>query len=958
MKTSNKVIFGLVITVLAMVGEVPALGQSSPPTLPQIITPEELGLLREADKFDAETEKLYQEGKYTAGIVPARKALEIKASLLGKEHPEVATTLNNLGVLFRALGKYKEAEAPLKQALAIQEKVFTKDHPEVALTLNNLATTYHDRGDYEDAEPFYKRALAIEEKVYGNKDLVVALTLNNLAALYHDQGKYSEAEKLYTRSFEIREEELGQQHPDVATTVNNLASLYQDKKEYEKAEPLYRFVLGSDEKRLGKNHPQVALDLNNLARLYFEQGKYGQAEPLYNRAIAIQDSRNARQDPTTATILHNLGDLSKNQEKYKQAENLYLNAISIREKVLGKIHPDLATSLNNLAQLYDLQGQDDKARPLYEKSLEIWQKVLGKSHPLVTNSVNNLARLYRAQDQINRALEFQSLSNQVTEDNLSLIFATNSQEQKRAYQEALTDQTNATVSLHVQEAPKNSEATRLAFTTVLRRKGRLIDTLAANSSVANNKNSFQQLSNLRSQLAALLFQNSDNLTPKQYQQQISNLRQQIQSLEAQFNNQGQSATIDAVQKALPEKTALVEIISYQPDNPRVESLGKRFKAPRYIAYVLLKKGDPKWVSLGDSAIIDSLILEFRKALQNPELSLAQVKEIARKLDKKLTEPIRPLLGKTTKVFIAPDGQISLLPFAALVNEKDSYLVEEYEFTYLTSGRDILNWSNSSSSKNEAILVGEPTFQQPREPEKVLGKEKEKETPQLSYGEIAPILFPNLPETKKEIAVIAPLLPEAKQLTGTEANQKNLKAIQSPSILHLATHGFFLNSQARTSNALPSSINNPLLQAGIALAEANNKPEAILTAAEVAQLNLKGTQLVVLSQTQTGKEDLVNGKGISGLLRSLVIAGSESQVLNLWQGDSEAKQKLLQSYYKGLKKGQGRSEALRKVQLSQLEKHPYYWASFIPAGQISALDLEFENKKEENSEVKNKPKPES
>ena len=958
MKTSNKVILGLVITVLAMVGEVPVLGQSSLPAPPRIITPEELGLLREADKFDAETEKLYQEGKYTAGITPARKALEIKASLLGKENPEVATTLNNLGVLFRALGKYKEAEAPLKQALAIQEKVFTKDHPEVALTLNNLAATYHDRGDYKDAEPLYKQALTIEEQVYGKDDLVVALTLNNLAALYHDQGKYGEAEKLYTRSFEIREEELGQQHPDVATTVSNLASLYQDKKEYDKAEPLYRFVLSSDEKRLGKNHPQVALDLNNLARLYFEQGKYDQAEPLYNRAIAIQDSRNARQDPTTATVLHNLGDLSKTQEKYKQAENLYLNAISIREKVLGKSHPDLATSLNNLAQLYDLQGKDDKARPLYEKSLEIWQKVLGKKHPLVTNSVNNLARLYRAQDEINRALEFQSLSNQVTEDNLSLIFATNSQEQKRAYQEALTDQTNATVSLHVQEAPKNSEATRLALTTVLRRKGRLIDTLAANSSVASNKNSFQQLSNLRSQLAALLFQNSDNLTPEQYQQQISNLRQQIQNLEAQFNNQGQSATIDAVQKALPEKTALVEIISYQPDNPRVESLGKRFKAPRYIAYVLPKKGEPKWVSLGDAAIIDNLIIEFRQALQNPELPLTQVKDIARKLDKKLTEPIRPLLGKTTKVFIAPDGQVSLVPFAALVNENNQYLVEEYEFTYLTSGRDILNWSNSSSSKNEAILVGEPTFQQPRKPEKVLGKEKEKEEPQPSYGEITPILFPNLPETQKEVAAIASILPTSKQLTGLEANQKNLKAIQSPSILHLATHGFFLNQGMRTGDSLQNNINNPLLQAGIALAEANNKPEAILTAAEVAQLNLQGTQLVVLSQTQTGQQDLVNGKSLSGLLRSFVLAGSESQILNLWQGDSGALQKLLQSYYKGLKKGQGRSEALRKVQLSQLERHPYYWVSFLPAGQISALDLEFASKKEENSEEKNKPKPKS
>ncbi|MGC1247781.1 MAG: tetratricopeptide repeat protein [Spirulinaceae cyanobacterium] len=941
MKTSNQLIFGLTIIALAIVTEVPAVGQNPPPPRPpQIITPEELALLKEAEKFDAEVEKLYQEGKYTAGISPARKALEIKANLLGKGNPEVAKTLSNLGVLFRALGKYKEAEAPLKQALAIQEKVFTKNDPQVALTLNNLAATYHDGGNYKEAEPLYQRALSIEEQTYGENDLVVALTLNNLAALYHDQGKYNEAEKLYTRSFEIRENELGEQHPDVATTVSNLASLYQDKKQYDQAEPLYKFVLSSDEKRLGKNHPQVALDLNNLARLYFEKGNYSQAEPLYNRGIAIQDGRNARQNTITATLLHNLADLSKAQQKYKQAENLYLNTISIREKVLGKNHPDLATSLNNLAQLYDLQGKEDKARPLYEQSLAIWQKVLGKNHPLVTNSVNNLARLYRAQDEIPRALEFQSLSNQVTEDNLSLIFATNSQEGKQAYQEALTDQTNATVSLHVQEAPKNPQATRLALTTVLRRKGRLIDTLAANSSAANtNQTSFQKLSNLRSQLAGLLFQNSDNLTPQQYQQQISNLRQQIQNLEAQFNNQGQSVTIDGLQKALPEKTALVEIIAYQPDNPRVQNLGKRFKAPRYIAYILPKNGEPKWVGLGDAATIDNLIVEFREALQNPELSLTQVKSISRKLEQKLMQPIRPLLGSTRKVFLSPDGQINLVPFAALVDEKNNYLVKDYEFTYLTSGRDILSWANSNPSKNEAILVGNPAFQQPRKPEAFLVKKTKQETGKSlpTYGENPPILFPSLPKTNQEIKAIAPLLPKAKQLMGADANQENLQAMQSPSILHLATHGFFINETAIASNAP----RNPLLQAGIALAAANNQPEAILTATEIAQLNLKGTQLVVLSQTQTGEEDLANGKAVSALLRSLVLAGSETQLLSLWLGDGAEKQDLLQKYYQGLGKGQGRSEALRKVQLSLLEKHPYYWAAFLPFGQLSAVELESE-----------------
>ncbi|MBD2015244.1 tetratricopeptide repeat protein [Microcoleus sp. FACHB-53] len=892
--------------------------------------------LEEALRLNQQVLQLLDLGQYAAAMPLAERSLAIYEKVLGLEHPYVATTFNNLANLYLEMGNYSSAEPLLQRSLVIREKVLGPEHPDVAQSLNNLATLYQDMGNYSQAEPLYQRALAINEKVLGPEHPDVAKSLNNLALLYQVQGNYSQAERLHQRSLAIREKVLGKEHPSVALSLNNLALLYQAQGNYSQAEPLFQRSLAISEKVLGKEHPDVAKSLNNLAGLYHAQGNYSQAEPLFQRSLVIY------------------------------------------EKVLGKEHPDVAKSLNNLALLYQEMGNYSQAEPLYQRSLAILEKVLGKEHPHVALSLNNLASLYLAQGNIARTLEFWSRGTNIEERNLALIFTTGSEAQKRAYIGTLRGTTNGTVSLHVQDTPNNPEAARLALTTVLQRKGIVLDALTDSLQTLrqNLKPEDQKLLNelaaTRSQLAALLFKGTGDLPPDQYRQLFTTLKAQADQLEgilstrsAFFRTESRPVTIEAVQPLIPADAALVELMLYRPFNAKATKPGQKWGAPRYVAYVLHSTGEPKWVDLGEAEPINQAVADFRKALRSTLSS--NVKPVARTLDEKLMQPVRKLLGNSRTVLLSPDSQLNLIPFAALVDENNRYLVENYSISYLSSGRDLLRLQNPTKSSSAPVLIANPDYDNPGNPSVPVATIRS--TKNQRSTDLVQLQFGPLPGTASEAEAIAPMLPGVTLLTGMGATENALKQLQSPFILHIATHGFFLNDvpigaspdfsrslfQDRSSlEPVPTSVppsrlttgntENPLLRSGIALAGFNPRQsgseDGVLTALEAAGLNLSGTELVVLSACETGLGDVVSGDGVYGLRRALAVAGTESQLISLWKVDDEGTKDLMVSYYKRLMANVERSQALRQTQLEMLQnpqyQHPYYWAAFIPSGDWTAM----------------------
>ncbi|HEU0184905.1 MAG TPA: CHAT domain-containing protein [Blastocatellia bacterium] len=875
-------------------------------------------------------------------------------------------------------GKYDEAAPLIERALGIREKILGPDHRDVADTLMSLAAVYFNRGVYAQSEPLYQRALAIYEKALGPEHPSVARSLNNLAILYWNKSEYLKAEPLARRAVAIWESALGREHPNVAAALNNLAILYSSRGDNTKAEPLYRRALAIWE-GAGSEHHGVALALNNLANIYYYKEEYAKAEPLYWRALAIDEKALGPEHAEVARPLVNLATLYLDKGKYAKAEPLYERALVIREKSLGPEHPQVGLLLGNLANLYRNKGDSAKAEPLYHRARAIFERALGPQHPHLASLLNDLAVLHAAKGAVAMAIELQSQANDIAEYNLTLNLATGSGRQKLAYLAFSTKQTDFTFLLHSQIASDDPQARTLAFTTLLRQKGRgldvMTDTIAMlrRHAIPQDQELFDQLIEARSQLAELILKESDAAKPETYRARLRPLEERIENLEAklsarsaEFRAQAQPVTLSAIQTALPADSALVEFLVYAPRDPRT---GKS-QPPRYFAYLLAAQGAPKWVDLGEAAPIERAVGALRQSLCE---NLVDVKRLARAMDELVMRPVRSSLqagpGEIRRLLIAPDGSLNLIPFAALVDEENRYLIERYTISYLTSGRDLLRLRAKQPSKSVPLVVANPLFGR-TEPVAMRGDRISGDLP--SGGEAGDqggthsgptrIFFRPLPGTKGEALAIKAILPEASLLMRQEATEAALKRARAPRILHIATHGFFLSDQEapeapgvlgndllRISGLRLSKwaahVEEPLLRSGLALAGANRgkngDDDGLLTALEVAGLDLWGTKLVALSACDTGLGEVKNGEGVQGLRRALVLAGSESQVISLWAVSDEWAKDVMAPYYKALRRGEGRSEGLRQAQLrmlrSKYRRHPFYWAAFIQSGEWANLN---------------------
>ncbi|ELS48406.1 tetratricopeptide repeat family protein [Microcystis aeruginosa FACHB-905 = DIANCHI905] len=955
------------------------------PTVGQVISQvseQDQEALAEVQRLYRQVVELYQQGKYNEAILLAETVLEIYKKNLGEEHLGTATILNDLGILYQFQGKYSESELSLQQALAIRQKQLGNNHVDIALSLTIMADLYRLQGRYSEAEPLYQQALDIYRENQKHNHPDTATTMNGLASLFQSQGRYDDAETVYRQALEIRQNLLGENHPDTATSLSDLAVLYRLLGRYVEAETLNLQALYIYTHKFGKIHPATAVTLNNLARLYESQGKYKEAELIYTQALSIYRDKLGNHHPFTLTSLNNLAGLYASQRKYAEAESLYQQSLAIRKQQLGENHPDTATSFNDLALLYTSQGRYSEAELLYKQALAIWKQQLGDNHFNTATSLNNLAALYQSQDDIPQAINYLSQGLAVEEYNLSENLKMGDDKQKQDYMAKVLGTTNGVISLNLQAVPNNPEATRLALKTILERKGRILDVSTNSLQILRQRTDdlesqqlLTQLIEVRTQLSNLTFKKPDDFpSPEIYRQQINEVTEKAKEIEgkigvrsAEFRSLSQPITLEGIQKLIPADAALVEIVRYQPFNPKAPE-NQRFGIPRYAVYILYPNGDIKAKDLGEAKPIDDKLIYFRDNLADvdkvtgiPQTPIPQLKESARQLDETLMQPIRQLLGNTKTILLSPDAALNLIPFEALVDENNQYLVENYHITYLTSGRDLLRLKDKFASQQSPLIVADPFY----------GKAGEKVALTRSI-DLSEFTFPGLPGTEEEAKAIKNLLPQATVLTGSKATENAVKQVKKPNILHIATHGFFKpernlgernsgerNSGERNSGERNSGernsplqgernvIENPLLRSGLVLAGVTIGQSAgddgVLTALETTNLNLVGTKLVVLSACDTGKGDIKIGQGVYGLRRALVIAGSESQLISLWKVSDDATKDLMVAYYGRLQKGEGRSEALRQIQLGMLkgekQKHPFYWASFIPSGDATSMQFD-------------------
>jgi CHAT domain-containing protein len=398
---------------------------------------------------------------------------------------------------------------------------------------------------------------------------------------------------------------------------------------------------------------------------------------------------------------------------------------------------------------------------------------------------------------------------------------------------------------------------------------------------------------------------------------------------------------------------------------------------RYLAFVTTDKEPLQIFDLGEAAPLNRMIEEFRFAVtgdpterekrglfydQSPETDQLPDVAVGQQLRSALFNPLMPAIGDNHRLFLAPDGNLSRLPFEILPLNEDRRLIDDYQISYLNVGRELLRMGTRPDGQSTPpIVVADPDFdltvtpnsnaQNVTEEAQLLPSRQSKDLRGLGLH------FGRLPGTRTEGQQIAEKL-GVSPFMAEAALEASLKNLASPKIVHIATHGFFLPDQERDKSGpddgnqwgrLSHGFENPLLRSGLALAGINTwithgdmlptAEDGVLTAEDVVSLDLRNTELVVLSACETGLGEVQVGEGVFGLRRAFILAGAKTLVMSLWKVPDQQTQDLMIDFYHRILAGEPRAEALRQAQLAMKQKYPepLYWGAFICQGDPGPLE---------------------
>ncbi len=780
----------------------------------------------------------YFQKRYQEAEPVYKQALKMFQILFTDDHPNVASSLNSLAYFYNSQRRYSEAEPLYKQALKMLQRLFPGYHSDVATSLNNLAYLYDSQGRYAEAEPLYIQALEMTKRLFPGDHSDVATSLNNLAGLYNSQGRYAEAEPLYIQALEMTKRLFPGDHSDVATSLNNLAYLYDSQGYGSEAEPLYQQALEMRKHLFPGDHTDVVTSLNNLAALYNSQGRDSEAQPLYIQALKMKERLEIGDHPDVATILNNLGAFYHFQGRYSEAEPFYRQAFEMRKCLFKGDHPDVAISLNNLAELYRIQGHYSEAEPFHKEALEMKKRLFKGDHPDVVTSLNNLGLLLEAMNLSQAAFE---KIHQAIEMDTRLIrrnFAFSSEQERLQSIKNSRVNFDGFLSLVSQYFSNSPEQVQKALDAVLKRKSMTAAALAAfNFAIHSQRYSHLKplFNRLRSLQEELYHRINNRPLPdieksievdrthlgKDQKDIIAQLEQQCQQLEKELATQVpeiqlEHQTVDrrAVALELPANAVLVEYVRFNRYDFTAPE-GKNWQSAEYWAFILPAEDSDavQMISLGEAQPIDELIEKVRQVL---ELKTPSKQEKGNKkgtlfkkyqydpqypnaLREKIFTPIVSILQPYQNIFIAPDSQLSLIPFGVLpVDETGQQLLRDnYQISYLSSGKDVLRWKlETDRTASESLIIANPNFDYPQPP---ATKPKTEDLSQSGanshstkpvFKSLSSKEFDPLPETETLAKSIAEKLAIPNLYLGDEAVETLFSQTACPRILLIATHGYF------------------------------------------------------------------------------------------------------------------------------------------------------------------------
>ena len=894
-------------------------------------------------------------GNYKSAEIYYRQSLKIKKKLLGEDDSEFGNIYYNLGNLYKNMGDYISAEYFYVISLENRVKNYGDFHPDIASSLNNLGNLYLNTGNYKNSEKFYLSSLEVTKNTLGNIHPNVASTFNNLGALYKKMGNYQTAEKFFKLSIDVIKKMPEAEQLDLDNSLT------------------------------------IAVSLNNLGDLNFNFGNFKFAESYFEQSIELKKKIFNEDHPEYIGSLISFGNLYSKIGNNELAEFYYKRSLDLTIKSLGNHHPLMALSMTNLGSFYLEKGDFNASKTLLVKSLEVIGNSLGREHQEYAYGLYDLSHLYYKQENYKLVFPLCQESFIIRKTNLNANLSWLSIQEKQAYwqqEKDFYDNMNSFSVSAVDSVPSSTELSynaNLISKSLLLETSRELDQAIAQSSDVEMKAQFVEMKQLRKLYSKMQSEGSTNKeVMDRYKIQADSLDKILVNKLGEYaaSKRKFEITWKDVQSNLTTSDASIEFARYY-DNK--DSLYK------YMALVVRPGYEyPKLVCLGEEDVIRSAAQNkdfsalYKEAWKGIDSLLVGVKRVYYSPEGELNNvSFSALCTEEGNELVASNKEKNR--GVVIGNNKTStkacnaVLIDKYELHQLTTTRYLADGTLKKEKPMQPTLalVGGINFDDIPEQTKEADKEQSNEDfafhanlnkrtastngkkrgkrSSSNYGKKMDLL----PGTKEEVVNIAGLLNTSNWKVQTKSDKKageyefkkDLET-NAPSVLHIATHGFAFPDEAKQETKLmdmkQSSTykvsEDPMVRCGLMLGGSNiswtgnpqkmieqTGDDGILTAAEVANLDLSNTKLVVLSACETGLGKIEGSEGTFGLKRGFKLAGVEQMIVSLWSVPDKETMELMTLFYSDLTKTLNPVTSFEKAQKEMRTKYPTdpdKWAGFV------------------------------
>jgi CHAT domain-containing protein len=913
-----------------------------------------------------------------AAVPLCKLAAEILADKLGEKHPLHAATLGDLCRLHRTLGDHKAA-LPLAETVSrLRKESLGEKHPLYAASLSRLARLRHETGDHKAALALGQKALEIIRQALGERHANYAACLENLARFRVELAGHASALPLYQKALAVHKDALGEKHPDYAAVLAGLASLYADVGDYKSAIPHAKKAAEVVKRTHGEKTADYAASLERLARLHLAAGDDKEALAQAKEAARINEQAVGARHAGYALSLSTLAAVHLERGEQKESVADFQKASEILKEALGKKHPLYAQSLRDLASAHQEAGDVKEALPLAKEAAELVKEARGTGSLDWAASLHDLAVLRYEAGEYDEARKLSEQSLEITRQNLHEAASLQSERQQLLAAAAVRARLDFRLSL-----PEDGKDASACYRHVLAGKGavfvrqhrrRLFIALSGDSRPEVRKLA-SGLDATSRELAFLALgcdgpatgdrlEKIERLTKQKEAQEVA-----LAKLTAEFRDaRGQEElTPDGLRESLPAGVVLVDFLFYSRRDRGQKDRTKRWQR-RLAAFVVRRDAKVARLDLGPADAIEQAVASWRETLGKKSLDQDDPGAALKKL---VWAPLAKHLEKAGTVLLSPDGALARAPFAALPGRKEkTYLLEDLALAVVPVPQAIPSLLAPVNKERRLppslLVVGGVDFDKIGKSEPVADDRSAPRGKLKSWGK--------LEATRGEALAVKDSfgrLFRGRTVTDLWEGEATKKAVREAAprrrFVHLATHGFFAPPELKSAldGSKGGSIGreglsgwHPLLLSGVVLAGANGEAKSgeedgILTALEVAELDLTRCELAVLSACETGLGAEAGGEGLLGLQRAFQVAGARSVVASLWQVNDEATQKLMTAFYAAYwdrKEVVSRAAAFRKAQLLMLRQGrergmvrrekgvedgapvpPFYWAGFVLSG---------------------------